>query len=276
MGPVSTQSTHLQATQGLAALLFATRAEEATRDGGPPNRVVGRVAIRAGSPERRTGPSDREAVARARRGDHDAFRVLVERYQGRAYRLALRVLRDEEQARDAVQDAFLKAYVNLGRFEGRSSFYTWLYRLVMNLCLDAKRRDHSARVVETPEPADLERLVGSEGRPAGELAFRAHEEGPESALDRGELRAGLARAIEELPDAARETLILREVEGLSYADIAATLGIPKGTVMSRLHYARRRVQDWMRRAGLVEGLPVGDGPDDADDAHNDAEGSGGR
>ena len=74
--------------------------------------------------------------------------MLVERYQGRAYRLALRVLRDEDQARDVVQDAFLKVYGSLDRFEGRSGFYTWLYRIVMNLCLDRKRRDRSDREVE--------------------------------------------------------------------------------------------------------------------------------
>ena len=98
--------------------------------------------------EESKAPADADAVAQARGGDHDAFRVLVERYQGRAYRLALRVLRDEEQARDVVQEAFLKVYRSLDRFEGRSSFYTWLYRVVMNLCLDAKRRDRSDRHVE--------------------------------------------------------------------------------------------------------------------------------
>lgn len=211
----------------------------------------GSRAITARPPEG-AGPDDREAVERARRGDPEAFRVLVERYQGRAYRLALRVLRDEERARDAVQDAFLKAYVNLDRFEGRSSFYTWLYRLVMNLCLDARRRDRSSRMVEAPEPADLDRLGSPDSRPADELTFREHEQGPEDELDRGQLRAALARAIEELPDAARETLILREVEGLSYAEIAEALSIPKGTVMSRLHYARRRVQELLRRAGVAE------------------------
>ena len=92
-------------------------------------------------------PADADVVQRARAGDHAAFRVLVERYQGRAYRLALRVLRDEDQAQDAVQDAFLKVYGSLDRFEGRSGFYTWLYRIVMNLCIDRKRRDRSDREV---------------------------------------------------------------------------------------------------------------------------------
>jgi RNA polymerase sigma-70 factor (ECF subfamily) len=212
-------------------------------------REIWAIGARSSDPRERE-PNDREAVVRAQKGDRDAFRLLVERYQGRAYRLALRVLHDEEQARDAVQDAFLKAYVNLGSFEGRSSFYTWLYRLVMNLCLDAKRRGRAARWVDTPEPDDLERLTAPEVRPA-DHAFRAHEEEPDAALGRLELRAALARAIEELPDAARETLILRELEGLSYSEIAEALSIPKGTVMSRLHYARRRVQELLRRSGFV-------------------------
>jgi RNA polymerase sigma-70 factor (ECF subfamily) len=211
--------------------------------------------------------SDREAVARAQEGDQEAFRLLVERYQGRIHSLARRVLRDEERARDAVQDAFLKAYTNLGRFEGRSSFYTWLYRLAMNLCLDARRREHGDRFVATPEPGDLERLATLESRPADEQHWRSHEEPPDEAVGRGELRAAVARAIAELPDAARETLVLREVDGLSYAEIAEALDIPKGTVMSRLHYARRRVQEVLRAAGAVQGWDVeaGGKPRDDDD-----------
>ena len=209
--------------------------------------------------------SDRDAVARAREGDQEAFRVLVERYQGRAHRLALRVLRDEEQARDAVQDAFLKVHSNLGRFENRSSFYTWLYRLVMNVCLDAKRRDRSSRFVDTPEVGDLERIATHETMPASEQHFRVHEEAPDDALDRSELRNAVARAITALPDAARETLILREVEGLSYSEIAEALDIPKGTVMSRLHYARRRVQELLREAGMAEEFDGVPRSEDADD-----------
>lgn len=208
--------------------------------------------------------SDRDAVARAREGDQEAFRVLVERYQGRAHRLALRVLRDEEQARDAVQDAFLKVHSNLGRFENRSSFYTWLYRLVMNVCLDAKRRDRSSRFVDTPELGDLERIATPESMPASEQHFRVHEEAPDHALDRSQLRDAVARAITALPDAARETLILREVEGLSYSEIAEALDIPKGTVMSRLHYARRRVQELLREAGMAEEFDAEPRSGDAD------------
>lgn len=191
------------------------------------------------------GPDDAELVARARRGDGEAFGVLVRRYQGRAYRLALRVLRDEEQAKDVVQDGFLKAYRALDRFEGRSGFYTWLYRLVMNLCIDQRRRDRSDREVEWDDARGAaEAGLGptAPGAPAG----------PAAALERAELRELLDRAIEALPDGARRTLELREVDGLDYAAIARCLEIPKGTVMSRLHYARRRLRAALRAAGAAE------------------------
>jgi RNA polymerase sigma-70 factor (ECF subfamily) len=189
-------------------------------------------------------------IERARRGDHEAFRVLVERYQARVYRLALRVLRDEERARDAVQDAFLKVYQSLRRFEGRSSFYTWVYRLVLNLCLDLKRRDRSAREVEWDDGREVE--VAASEQPA---SFEEGADAPADAVLRKELRHQIAAAIDRLPEGARETLVLREVDGLSYAEIAEALGIPKGTVMSRLHYARKRVQELLVEAGAVDASP---------------------
>jgi RNA polymerase sigma-70 factor (ECF subfamily) len=190
-------------------------------------------------------PTDAEIVQRAREGDHEAFRALVERYQGRAYRLALRVLRNEDHARDAVQDAFLKAYGSLDRFQGRSSFYTWLYRIVMNQCLDRKRRDKSDREVEWNDEA-----AATQSPAAGALAGAAAAVAPDEAAERGQLRETLAKAISELPDDARRTIELREIDGLSYKEIAEALDIPKGTVMSRLHYARRKLQEALRAAGV--------------------------
>jgi len=191
-------------------------------------------------------PADADVVRRARDGDHDAFRVLVERYQGRAFRLALRVLRDEEQARDAVQDAFIKVYGSLDRFEGRSGFYTWLYRIVMNQCLDRKRRDRSDRQVEWNE--EVEPAVDSV---AGQrLGLEGGSPAPDTELERSELRELMARSIAELPEDARRTIELREIDGLSYKEIAESLGVPKGTVMSRLHYARKRLREALREAGV--------------------------
>ena len=195
--------------------------------------------------------------------------MLVERYQGRLHSLAHRILRDPEQARDAVQDAFLKAYTNLRGFEGRSSFYTWLYRLTMNLCLDLKRRDHADRRYDTPELGDLERIVTLDSRPADQQHWRDHEDAPDEAVSRAELRDQVARAIATLPDASRETLILREVEGLSYTEIAEALDIPRGTVMSRLHYARRRVQEILRAEGAIDAWDVA--PSDEDDAPDECD-----
>ena len=157
---------------------------------------------------------------------------------------------DEEQARDAVQDAFIKVYGSIRRFEGRSSFYTWLYRLVMNLCIDQKRRDKSARQVEWQDEQSLSVAPGAIGDPGA-----APPAEPIDGLHRAQLRKQLAEAIEALPDDARRTFQLREVAGLAYAELAKTLGIPKGTVMSRLHYARRKLTTFLRERGI--------GPEDA-------------
>ena len=216
----------------------------------PRGRIVG--ADPASKPGERSeaDPSDLEAVKRAVEGDHDAFRVLVERYQDRAFGLALRVMRDEEQARDVVQDAFLKAYRSLDRFEGRSSFYTWFYRVVMNLCIDAKRRQPPGRMVEWDETQALEAPAGT-GLDAVDSA-RQRARGPAGELESAELRETIRRAIEELPDDARQTLLLREVDGLSYSEIAKSLGVPKGTVMSRLHHARRQLRALLSERGVQE------------------------
>jgi RNA polymerase sigma-70 factor (ECF subfamily) len=195
------------------------------------------------------GPSDAEVIGRVRSGDADTLRFLVERYQGRAYRLALRVLREEEAARDAVQEAFIKAYTALDRFEGRSKFFTWFYRMVMNQCLDQKRRDRSGRHVEWEDGGAVENAREASTAPPPEVDGVRFA--PAAAVMRKELRERIGRAIAELPEQARETLLLREVEGLSYAEISEALGIPKGTVMSRLYYARQRVQELLTEAGVA-------------------------
>jgi RNA polymerase sigma-70 factor (ECF subfamily) len=199
------------------------------------------------------GPSDEEAIRRVLAGEPDAFRTLVERYQGRVYRMALRILRDEEAARDATQDALLKAYRALPRFQGRARFTTWLYRLAMNHCLDLRRR-------ERPEPHLEWTEGGAAEAEASQTAAREGPVAPVAALERKELRERVAAAVDRLGDAARETLLLREVEGLSYAEIADALGIPKGTVMSRLHYARQKLQRILLDEGVVAATDAREDP----------------
>jgi RNA polymerase sigma-70 factor (ECF subfamily) len=172
-------------------------------------------------------------VERARAGDRKAFRWLVERHEARVVLLARRQLRDDEAARDVAQEVFLKAYRNLHRFEGRSRFSTWLYRLTVNQCHDWRRRE-AARPTWHAGDAGTESVES--------LVAPASDTDPVRSSERADLRRGIARALEALPEDMRTTLVLREVDDLSYAEIARIQDIPKGTVMSRLHNARRRLR----------------------------------
>jgi RNA polymerase sigma-70 factor (ECF subfamily) len=193
----------------------------------------------AGAPPE--GSSDSELVREAQRGSHAAFEVLVRRYSERAFRAAYRVLRDAEHAHDVVQEAFIKAYRGLRSFEQRSAFYTWLYRIVVNLALDRRRRERPGEQVPWDDEA---------GRQADLRAVVREPPSPETGSRRAEILRLVDEGIRRLPDGQREVLLLREVEGLSYEEIAATMKISKGTVMSRLHYARRKMVAFLRQYGI--------------------------
>ncbi|MGM0577838.1 MAG: RNA polymerase sigma factor [Myxococcota bacterium] len=187
---------------------------------------------------------DAEIVEKVVAGDHRAFRILVERYERKVYTIAYGVLRNEDAAMDATQDAFVKVYKNLPRFKGDSSFYTWLYRIVVNLCIDKKRKQKRAAEVEYEDT----RSHGLGEAPTdGPTLASIHIDNPAKAYARQELREHMEQALDALSDAHREILLLREVEGLAYEDIADTLDIPKGTVMSRLYHARKNFQKALRR-----------------------------
>ena len=209
---------------------------------------------------------DRDLVESARRGDRDAFRTLFERYHRRAYALAFGVLRHQEDALDVVQDAFIKAHKYLDKFEGNSSFYTWLYRIIMNLAIDHLRKHRRVKPVELDETrvdaqADetfLPKLLG--GNPGRALADK-------------EIRKRIDEALDELSENHRAVLVMRELEGLSYEEMAQTMGCSKGTIMSRLFHARRNMQkrlldlvdhpspELLKELGLDE--PAGDDDDDS-------------
>ena len=187
------------------------------------------------------GPSDEELVQRARDGDRDAFRELVERYQRKIASLALGVLRDREDALDVVQETFARAYQSLGGFKGDAGFYTWVYRIAMNLCIDHQRRE-----AKTPLAALDSRNGGAADDRLGTLPDAAEHGDPYRHARDVEIARGLSRAIGELTPEHRAVIVLREVEGLSYEEISQVLDCPKGTVMSRLHYARRQLQERLR------------------------------
>ena len=181
---------------------------------------------------------DRELVEAARAGDRDAFRTLFERHHRRAYSLALGVVRNADDALDVVQDAFIKAHKYLDKFEGQASFYTWLYRIVMNLAIDHLRKHQRQRPVEFDD-----HTVSEEGGSAGDaLLPRILGGNPGRALVDKEIRERIAAALAELSDNHRAVLVMRELEGLSYEEMAQVMGCSKGTIMSRLFHARRNMQ----------------------------------
>ncbi len=180
-------------------------------------------------------PEDHELVRAALEGDGMAYRCLVERYQGRIYAVIFGMVRNREDARELSQDAFVKAYKNLARFRLESSFYTWLCRISMNVAIDHLRRQKLRRTEEFDEG-----IASRES--TGVISLAHHREDPRRNLERKQMRERILEEIEKLPEDQRQVLVLREVEGLSYKEISTVMDIPEGTVMSRLYYARKKLQ----------------------------------
>jgi RNA polymerase sigma-70 factor, ECF subfamily len=183
-------------------------------------------------------PGDADLLARMRRGDRPAMDELFRRYRGAAYRVAYRLLGNEADALDAVQNAFIKVFTHLDGFEGRSSFKTWLLRVVSNAALDLGRR--RGRREERRDEFSVE------AEPEAPLG----DEEPGRELERADLRRLLDDALRQLPEAQRKTFVLHVDGGLSYREVADVLNISIGTVMSRLFYARQKL-----RAMLSERWP---------------------
>ena len=186
-------------------------------------------------------PDDRQLVDDARKGNAAAFRELVVRHQRRAYAVALGMVHDPDDARDICQDAFLKVHKSLGTFEGDSQFFTWLYRIVMNLCIDhlRKRRGQQVEFDETIAQGD-----------ADDAGVTPHRTGfdPARALADKELRTQILGALAKLSPSHRAVLVMREVDGLSYQEMSETMKCSIGTIMSRLFHARKKMQQMLIEA----------------------------
>jgi RNA polymerase sigma-70 factor, ECF subfamily len=181
--------------------------------------------------------TDEELVARAKAGDLDSFNQLVSRWERPIYALAYRTLGREEDARDVVQEAFLRAYRGLKGFKGEAKFSSWLYRITLNLCRDWSRRERRAPIVQVPEgtdPVDLadERVQTSES--------------VEDLVARREMSEAVAKAMAELPEEQRTAIMLKEYHGLTFQEIAGMLDCPLSTVKTRLYQGlsvlRRRLE----------------------------------
>jgi len=173
-------------------------------------------------------PGDEELVARAQHGDRGAFEQLVERHQQKAYRIAFDFARDREEAKDLSQDAFLKAYTNIKNFNGRSGFYTWFYRILVNVCLDYKRRKQRSPSEEFNETVENQiELSHHAAKPVS----------PDQHVMAGQISRQVGRALEALPPKQRTAFILRNHQGLSIREIAVTMQTAEGTVKVHLHRA---------------------------------------
>ena len=197
---------------------------------------------------------DQSLIDACRRGQTEAFGVLVKRYQDRLYPTVLRLTGCAEDAQDLLQEAFLRAYQKLGHFQGESSFYTWVYRIAVNLALSGRRRRRP----------DSRSRGGLDGGGVGvESAADGRETDPSLPLERAEREQVIQNALNALAADHRAVVVLKEFDGLRYEQIGAILGIPVGTVRSRLHRARCELRQ--RLGGLVhEQEPARHGPPEPD------------
>lgn len=215
----------------------------------PPEPLNAKENTASKAPEEAsTGPADRELVQRAQDGEQAAFRQLFERYHRRAFAVALGVVKNKQDALDIVQDAFIKVHRHIGSFQGSSSFYTWLYRIIMNLAIDHVRKGRHQKDSEFDE-----RVARDSGDVAGDgtMLPRMLDGNPGKTAVRRELSEKIQAALMELPEYHRAVILMREVEGLSYEEMAKIMKVPKGTIMSRLFHARRKMQEALE--GYLDG-----------------------
>ncbi len=203
------------------------------------NQPLSRASKSEEPPEVSSTKGDHDLVQRVQAGDSAAFRALFDKYHRRAFAVAMGVVKNEDDALDAVQEAFVKVHKNIHKFQGSSSFYTWLYRIVMNVSIDHVRRTSRRKSLDFDERALHEE---SEVAGDGALVPSVTDANPGKAALRRELGGAIQAALQQLPEHHRAVIVLREIEGMSYEEMAEALEVPKGTIMSRLFHARKKMQ----------------------------------
>jgi RNA polymerase sigma-70 factor (ECF subfamily) len=213
-------------------------------------------------------PTDEALVSATLRGDKGAYRVLVERYQGRLLRVAFDILKNGSDAEDVVQESFVKAFLSLDKFKNQSSFYTWLHRITFNMAVDLQRKNQrrGGQHFEYKENFGVSSTIRDRDTGDGrgeEVPLTQGVEGPQEALLRRETGKKIDEVFSQLSDEHRAVITLREVDGLDYEEISAALGVPRGTVMSRLFYARKALQRALREFAPEATHQPGDGGEEA-------------
>ncbi|WP_157595245.1 RNA polymerase sigma factor [Plesiocystis pacifica] len=186
-----------------------------------------------------TDAEDLVLVTAVQGGDRRAFKILMQRYQRKVYAVAFGFLRNQEDALDVVQESFIKVHRYIGKFEGNSSFYTWLYRIVANLCIDHLRKAKRHRDVEFDDGL---RHDGKDEPPSDLLPHLAQFGDPSDMLRRKEILQAVEASLDHLSDKHRAVIVMRELQGMSYEEMAQAMKCSKGTIMSRLFHARRNMQ----------------------------------
>ena len=186
-----------------------------------------------------TDAEDLVLVTAVKGGDRQAFKVLMQRYQRKVYAVAFGFLRNPEDALDVVQESFIKVHRYIGKFEGNSSFYTWLYRIVANLCIDHLRKAKRHRDVEFDDGL---RHDGKNEPPSDLLPHLGRFGDPSDMLRRKEILAAVEASLDHLSEKHRAVIVMRELQGMSYEEMAQAMKCSKGTIMSRLFHARRNMQ----------------------------------
>lgn len=173
-------------------------------------------------------------VEAARSGDETAYARLYEKYREKIYRIVCRYTRDKEEALDLCQETFIKAFQSLHHFRSAATFYTWLFRIAYNTCVDASRSDDSVNLAGLNE-GEMKELTPSSPQQRKEMQ-------PSSRAEEAELKEKVQEALDQLPEPQRSVFILHVMEDLQYKEIAEVMNCSVGTVMSRLYYARRKLR----------------------------------
>ena len=182
---------------------------------------------------------DDELVRRVQAGNNEAFEELVRRYERKVYNITYRLMGNEQDASEALQDAFLRAYRFINRFQFKSSFFTWLYRIATNVSLSKLRKRDKVDMVSIDEPLNE----------AGDLPFEIpdHRFGPEQLMKQRELRQALQDAVDKLPADYKSVVVLRDLEGLSNEEVSKVLSLSVAAVKSRLHRGRLVLRDQLAK-----------------------------
>ncbi|UCE59004.1 MAG: sigma-70 family RNA polymerase sigma factor [Phycisphaerales bacterium] len=183
---------------------------------------------------------DAELIEQVKAGQTESYGRLVEKYQDRVFNACWRICGHLEDARDVTQEAFLKAFDNISSFRRQSGFYTWVFRVAVNLALSHRRKARIRQAISLDQPVDV---AGSQASELARQVRDAAAEDPAGVAGKVELQGRVAGALQELDDDYRAVVVLRDIEGLDYREIGEILELPPGTVKSRLHRGRMALRD---------------------------------